>query len=108
VLKSLIILSINFFDLLSLELYSNKVKPSSLAMIRTVEVFPIPGGPDIKHALEFGLGASYHPPLWITYFLTPLIITLSQSLSHSEKLSTAPLLPTISFIYFGEYLSVQS
>lgn len=73
-------------------------------------VLPIPGGPEIKQALELTLGKSdqLYPHFGITYFFLPFKHISSQSINHSSKLKIAPLFPTISFISFGSYLSTQS
>jgi len=54
----------------------------------------MPGGPEIKHAFALGFGASAQfPKAAFTYFLFPLIITSSQSESHSLNESIELLLP---------------
>jgi len=70
--------------------------PSSYAINQAVKLLPMPGGPEIRQALAFGLGASAQfPNLALTSFFHPLMTTSFQSQSHSHKESTAALFPTI-------------
>merc|ERR1719331_1951320 len=75
-------------------------------MIRTAVLFPIPGGPEIRHAFAFKL--SKLPPLpYATGFFSPFKTTFSQSFSQVSTFFTFDWLPTKSDISRGRYFSAQ-
>lgn len=100
--------SIDFLFHVSLAFISRTSIPSSAATNQAAELFPIPGGPEIKHAQALGFGAfAQSPNFTLTSFLIPLITTSFQSQSHSQRESTAALFPINSCEVMGWYFSVH-
>ncbi len=71
----------DFLFLRSEAFYSTRSQLRHFAMHLTAVVFPIPGGPEIKHALALTFFAPLNPPRKATFFFYPLRMTLSQSYS---------------------------
>ena len=106
--RSLIVVLIVFLFRVSDELFSISLYCNSWQMSLTLLVFPIPGGPDIKIALELMFPEAF-PPLKLNFtsFFLPSITTSYQFFNHSLMFLIADQFPITSDIFLGLNTSVH-
>ena len=106
--SSFSMLSITLLDLLSLALMNIVSILKESATILTIEVFPIPGGPEIIQALAFRLAPSFLPFFFLSLLTGEGSLTsFPQSISHCLNYSTKSEFPTKSLIDLGIYFAVH-